>query len=87
VSWKTIKEDGREWEVRAVGRAAGELGEMLEFRTTEGSLPPRRVAVETGALERMNEEELRSAYRRARPIGADHYGRPGKTMLDMGQSG
>jgi hypothetical protein len=31
----------------------------------------------------MDEAALKSAYLRARPIGGDYYGRPGKRMSDM----
>jgi hypothetical protein len=47
-------------------------------------MPPRRVSVRRGALEAMGEPDLKSAFMRARPIGGDHYGRPGKRMPDVG---
>jgi len=56
--------------------------EMLEFATQEGNRPPRRVVIDGGSLHDMDETALRAAYLRARPIGGDHYGRPGKRMSD-----
>jgi hypothetical protein len=32
----------------------------------------------------MDDAALRAAYMKARPIGGDHYGRPGKHMTDAG---
>lgn len=81
--WKTIEADGFVWEVRTVVMPPDEgAGELLEFRTSHGNQPPRRLAVDEGALDGMDEEALRAAYRQARPIGGDHYGRPGKRMSD-----
>jgi len=86
MKWKTLEADGCTWEVRSVASApeldAAVREDVLEFRTDNVNMPPRRVAVEGGALERMDEAGLRSAYLRARPIGGDHYGRPGKRMTD-----
>lgn len=88
--WRRIRADGCEWEVRVVAREAwagesrGEDEDLLEFRSSDGLRPPRRIAVPAGALARMGERELRSAYRRALPIAGDHYGRPGKRMHDAG---
>jgi hypothetical protein len=83
--WKTIEADGCTWHVRAlnnpdIGTAPGQS--VLEFQSAEGTLPPRRLVVEDSALNEMGEEELRRAYLKALPIGGDHYGRPGKRMLD-----
>ena len=84
--WKTIEADGCTWEVYALvnppdtGGAPGE--EVLEFRTQEANRPPRRVVVVAGSLDEMDDVALRAAYMRARPIGGDHYGRPGKRMPD-----
>ncbi len=64
--------------------ADGNDDDVLEFRCGDGLRPPRRIAVSSGALPRMSDVELHAAYRRARPIGGDHYGRPGKRMLDSG---
>lgn len=86
MKWKTLEADGCTWEVRSTvnspgtGAPAGE--DVLEFTTTSANMPPRRVVVEAGSLQRMDETALRSAYLRARPIGGDHYGRPGKRMSD-----
>jgi len=87
MKWRTLEADGCTWEVRSVvnspdtGAAPDE--EVLEFTTRAVTMPPRRVVVRTGALETMDEAALRSAYLRARPIGGDHYGRPGKRMSDV----
>jgi hypothetical protein len=83
--WTTIEADGCVWEVRSVtnpdhGLESGQV--MLEFHTSDGNLPARRVAVEKGAVGDMDAQTLRSAYLRALPIGGDHYGRPGKRMTD-----
>lgn len=91
--WKRFEEDGAEWEARLVaseeGTRSGEErpDEILEFRCLDGTRPPRRVAVDRGALEAMDEAALRSAYRQARPIGGDFYGRPGKRMTDTVEEG
>ena len=88
IAWRTLDADGCEWQVRAVprpeegGRDQAGKEEVLEFRTAEGTRPPRRLAVPAGALAGMDAEALRVAYMQARPIGGDHYGRPGKTMTD-----
>ncbi|HEX6135250.1 MAG TPA: hypothetical protein VFZ24_14875 [Longimicrobiales bacterium] len=88
MKWKTLEADGCTWEVRSVvnspdtGAAPDE--EVLEFTTQSANMPPRRVVVRAGSLEVMDETALRSAYLRARPIGGDHYGRPGKRMSDAG---
>lgn len=89
MTWRTLEADGCEWQVRAVprpeegGQDEPDRDEVLEFRTAEGTRPPRRLAVRAGALANMDEGALRAAYLQARPIGGDHYGRPGKTMSDM----
>ena len=87
--WRTIEADGCVWEVRAVHNP--DLGtdpgrELLEFRPRDGNRPPRRVIGST-SLDAMDETQLRSAFVQARPIGGDHYGRPGKRMSDTGTSG
>lgn len=86
--WRRISEDGREWEARVVAgpqqsdpHLQGD-DETLEFVPVDGATQPRRVAVPAGALGAMDDDALRRAYRRARPIGGDHYGRPGKRMAD-----
>ena len=87
--WRTIEADGCVWEVRVVHNP--DLGgdpntELLEFRPSEGSRPPRRVVVARHkSLDEMDEAQLRSAYMQALPIGGDHYGRPGKRMSDAGR--
>jgi len=78
--WRTLHADDCEWEV---GIVSSEDEEILEFRPKQATRPPRRLAIEKGALEKMDDDALRSAYTRARPIGADYYGRPGKRMSDM----
>lgn len=85
MKWKTLDADGCTWDVRSVnppdtGSAADE--DVLEFATANANMPSRRIVVEAGALQHMDEAALRSAYLRARPIGGDHYGRPGKRMAD-----
>ena len=86
--WHRIHEDGKEWEARVVaGPQQSDAGadgdeETLEFFCIDGSAQPRRLAVPAGSLRDMDEAALRRAYRKARPIGGDHYGRPGKRMND-----
>ncbi len=88
--WQKIEAEGCEWEVRPVtseteasGAEIAEAQEVLEFRTSAANRPPRRAAVPAGSLEDMDEDALRAAFARARPIGGDHYGRPGKVMTDL----
>lgn len=86
--WRRIEEDGAEWEARTVPgpeQLTPDLEgdqEILEFVCVDGTRKSRRVAVGAGELERMDGDELRRAYRRARPIAGDHYGRPGKPAND-----
>ena len=86
--WRRIEEDGMEWEARVVAGpqqsdpAGSGDEEMLEFVCVDGSRQARRLAVEAGSFPGMDEKSLRRAYRRALPIGGDHYGRPGKRMND-----
>ena len=88
--WRRIHEDGKDWEARVVaGPQQSDPGmegddETLEFVCIDGSAQPRRLAVPAGALPAMDDDALRRAYRKARPIGGDHYGRPGKRMNDAG---
>jgi hypothetical protein len=79
----TLEADGCTWDVRVVS-AQGEdpNTEVLEFDPREAIRPPRRLVIARGALPKMTEAELRTAYLQARPIGADFYGRPGKKMPD-----
>lgn len=84
MTWRRMNAEGMEWEVRAVARDAASGGEdMLEFQPLERRLPIRRLAVPAGSLEAMDDDALQAAFVKARPIGAEHYGRPGKTMPDM----
>ncbi|HSJ06028.1 MAG TPA: hypothetical protein VK936_04950 [Longimicrobiales bacterium] len=80
--WKTIEADDCTWQVRSV--TDPDAGEVLEFHTEQGNRPVRRLVVKEGALESMSDADLRTAYMQARPIGGDHYGRPGKRMGDAG---
>lgn len=86
--WPRIHEDGAEWEARVVAgpqqsdpHQTGD-DETLEFVCVDGSRQPRRLVVPAGSVGEMDEASLRRAYRKARPIGGDHYGRPGKRMTD-----
>jgi hypothetical protein len=78
--WRTIHADDCDWEV---GVVSSEEDDIIEFRPKQPTRPLRRLAVPKGSLSTMNDEALKSAYTRARPIGGDHYGRPGKRMSDM----
>lgn len=85
--WRRLREDGADWEVRVLARedetAPGEApSEILEFRPLDGLRSPRRLVVPADSLAGMDDAALRMAYRRARPIGGDYYGRPGKWMND-----
>ena len=78
--WRTLQADGCDWEV---GVVSSEDEEIVEFRPKEATRPPRRIAIEKGSFADMDDAALMSAYTRARPIGADYYGRPGKRMSDI----
>jgi hypothetical protein len=82
MSWRTIEAEGRTWQVRAVSSSpeAG-VADVLEF-TSGNDVPPRRLAVPVGALADMDALALTAAFAQARPLGGDHYGRPGKRMDD-----
>lgn len=88
MQWRRIQEDGTEWEVRIVpgseGTGASDGEEVVEFVCVEGTRKPRRLAVVRGSVREMDEAALRRTYRQARPIGGDHYGRPGKPAGDVG---
>lgn len=85
MDWRRIHAEGCEWEVRVIAGVESVAGEdILEFRALDAARPPRRLAVEPGAVEQMDEAGLHAAHRKARPIGADHYGRAGKQMPDTG---
>jgi hypothetical protein len=87
-SWRRIQEDGAEWEARVVpGPERGGAGrdtdeELLEFVCVDGSRKSRQVAVRAGSYPDMDDDALHRAFVKARPIGGDHYGRPGKLMDD-----
>jgi hypothetical protein len=83
--WRSIEADGCTWQVRSMSNpdAVSEPGQqVLEFQPAEGGRPPRRIVIDEGSLQAMDDAELRTAYLKARPIGGDHYGRPGKHMSD-----
>lgn len=86
--WRRLKADDCDWEIRViaaearVGPASENREEILEFRSVDAIRPPRRAFVTAGLLEGMSDTDLLSIYRRARPIGGDYYGRPGKRMPD-----
>ncbi len=87
--WQRFAAEGTEWEVRVVpdetdaGHDPEAPTEVLEFRSTDPNRPARRLHVPAGRVRDMDEERLRTALRQARPIGGDHYGRPGKRMSDV----
>jgi hypothetical protein len=90
MNWRRVSADGCDWEVRAIAAegegdpgAEGRREDILEFSPIGAIRPPRRTVVAAGSLDAMSEAELLAAYRRARPIGGDHYGRPGKRMPDV----
>jgi hypothetical protein len=78
--WRTLHADDCDWEVGVISSGDEEI---IEFRPKEQTRPPRRLAVAKGALDSMDDNALKSAYTRARPIGGDYYGRPGKRMSDI----
>ena len=81
--WQRFEAEGCSWEVRVVANEAEDPGsEILEFCPNEATRPPRRLAVERGAAGNMSDSALQAAFRQARPIGGDFYGRPGKRMSD-----
>jgi hypothetical protein len=81
--WRKLYADGCNWEVRVVANESEDPeSEILEFRPEPKTRPPRRLVVDRGALADMNDAALQTAYRQARPIGGDFYGRPGKRMSD-----
>ena len=81
--WPKIDADGCTWEVRVVsGTDSYEENEIIEFTPSDGTKPVRRLAVARGESTDMGESALVNAYRQARPIGGDYYGRPGKKMPD-----
>lgn len=86
--WHRLNEDGAEWEVRVVPGSermeSDQEGEVVEFVCVDGTRKSRRLAVARGSVRDMDEAALRRTYRQARPIGGDHYGRPGKPAGDAG---
>lgn len=86
--WRRLNADDCDWEVRVFaagvenGPKRSEKEEILEFRPVDAIRPPRRTLIAAGVLEGMSDADLLVVYRRARPIGADFYGRPGKHMPD-----
>jgi hypothetical protein len=88
MKWRRIREEGADWEARILpgpgqtepDREGDE--ELLEFVCVDGSRKARQVAVPVGAYAGMDDEALHRAFVQARPIGGDHYGRPGKPMND-----
>jgi hypothetical protein len=88
--WRSIEADGCTWQVRSMSNpdAVSEPGQqLLEFQAEQGDRPPRRLAIGAGSLQDMDDAQLRRAYLKARPIGGDHYGRPGKHMSDAPDAG
>lgn len=83
MAWRRIQAEGCEWEVRAVSSEAGATGDTLEFQPLVKTRPIRRLSVPPGSLATMDEAALHAAFVKARPIGAEYYGRPGKQMPDM----
>jgi hypothetical protein len=81
--WPTIDADGCTWQVRVISEIDNEENDILEFTPNDGTRPVRRLAVARSDIDAMEESALQSAFRQARPIGGDHYGRPGKRMRDM----
>jgi hypothetical protein len=83
MKWLTLEADDCTWDVRVVS-AQGEDPdtEVLEFDPRQPIRPPRRLVIARGSLPKMSEADLKAAYLKARPIGADFYGRPGKKMPD-----
>lgn len=84
-TWRRIKADGVEWEVRIISdpqTAQDGEREIIEFRPLDGASQPRRTAVQRDTLDSLTDEDLAAVYRRAAPIAGDHYGRPGKPMND-----
>ena len=82
--WRRLTVDGSEWEVRVVSSGdEGATEDILEFSPVEATRPTRRLAIPAGSLSGISEDDLKTAFVKARPIGGDHYGRPGKKMTDI----
>jgi len=87
MAWRHLRADDCDWEVRLLSGAAEGVDpkseEILEFQPTGAMVRgARRTVIAAGTYESMSDDELLAAYRRARPIAGDHYGRPGKRMPD-----
>jgi len=87
MTWKRLRADDCDWEVRLLAGAAegvdARAEEILEFHPVGAAVRgPRRTVIAAGTYDTMTEADLLAAYRRALPIGGDHYGRPGKQMPD-----
>ena len=86
--WPRLEADGAVWEARVVPGSGGsepsqeEGTEVLEFTCVSGGRKSRRLSVPAGRLRELDEAALGRIYRQARPIGGDHYGRPGKPASD-----
>lgn len=86
--WRRIQTDGAEWEARVIASPRqtspspdADL-DLLEFVCLDGSRKSRQVAIALDAYGEMDDAGLQRAFLQARPIGGDHYGRPGKRMND-----
>jgi hypothetical protein len=86
--WRRIQQEGAEWEARVLSgpdqtdRDPDGDDELLEFVCVDGSRKSRQVAVPAGSYQDMDDAALHRVFLQARPIGGDHYGRPGKHMDD-----
>ena len=81
--WPTIDADGCTWQVRVISDPDGDAAsDIIEFTPDDRTRPVRRLAIARREDEDLGESELRNAFRQARPIGGDYYGRPGKRMPD-----
>jgi hypothetical protein len=86
--WPRLEADGAVWEARVVPGSGGtqpsqvEGTEVLEFSCVTAARKPRRLAIPAGRFQALDPAALGRIYRQARPIGGDHYGRPGKPAGD-----
>ena len=86
--WPRLEADGAVWEVRVVPGSGGtqpsqvDGTEVIEFSCVTDHRKSRRLAVPAGRLHDLDPAALGRIYRQARPIGGDHYGRPGKHAGD-----
>jgi hypothetical protein len=86
--WRRIHADGAEWEARVIEGPRptslppdGDL-DLLEFVCLDGTRKSRQVAIAAASYGDMDDAALQRSFLQARPIGGDHYGRPGKRMND-----